>query len=94
MTVGPVIRRRVVVRGMVQGVFFRDTCRREAAALNVSGWVRNRGDGAVEAVFEGEDAAVEAMVRWCRSGPRYAHVDSVEVTSEEPVGSSGFEVRL
>lgn len=94
MTAGPVIRRRVVVRGMVQGVFFRDTCRREAAARLVAGWVRNRGDGAVEAVFEGEDVAVDAMLAWCRSGPRYAHVDSVEVTAEEPVGSFGFELRL
>jgi acylphosphatase len=79
---------------MVQGVFFRDTCRREAQSAGVSGWVRNRGDGAVEAVFEGEDDAVEAMCRWCRSGPRYARVESVDITPEDPVGSHGFEIRF
>jgi acylphosphatase len=79
---------------MVQGVFFRGTCRREAQLAGVSGWVRNRSDGAVEAVFEGADEAVEAMCRWCRSGPRYAHVEAVEIAEEEPVGSSGFEVRF
>ena len=78
------IRKRVVVRGQVQGVFFRDTCRREAQAAGVSGWVANRDDGGVEAVFEGDDAAVERMVRWCRTGPPQAQVDNVEV-AEEPV---------
>jgi acylphosphatase len=94
MTAGPVIRRRVVVRGLVQGVFFRDTCRREATARHVAGWVRNRSDGAVEAVFEGEDVAVDAMLAWCRTGPRYAHVDAVDVTVEDPVGSFGFDLRF
>ena len=68
------VRRRVVVRGYVQGVFFRDTCRREASARGVGGWVTNRPDGAVEAVFEGEPDAVGAMVDWCRRGPRGADV--------------------
>jgi acylphosphatase len=87
------IRQRVVVRGLVQGVFFRDTCRREASAQQVAGWVRNRSDGAVEAVFEGEPQAVEAMTRWCRTGPRHARVDRVEVADEAPTGERGFEVR-
>jgi acylphosphatase len=86
-------RRRVVVHGNVQGVFFRDSCRREARQRGVAGWVTNRPDGAVEAVFEGDPDAVAAMVDWCTSGPRGADVDSVDDTSEEPEGLSGFEVR-
>ncbi len=87
------IRRRVVVHGQVQGVFFRDTCRREATAQDVAGWVRNRTDGAVEAVFEGSPQAVETMTQWCRSGPRHARVDRVDVADEAPTGEGGFEVR-
>jgi acylphosphatase len=87
------VRRRVVVRGRVQGVFFRDTTRRRAEAAGVAGWVSNRPDGAVEAVFEGEQEAVEELVRFCRRGPGRAEVDSVEVTDEEPEGLSGFDVR-
>ena len=87
------VRRRVVVRGYVQGVFFRNTCRREADARGVGGWVTNRPDGAVEAVFEGEPDAVAAMVDWCRRGPRGADVEDVEETSEEPEGLSRFEIR-
>jgi acylphosphatase len=87
------IRRRVTVRGNVQGVFFRDSCRREAESRGVTGWVTNRPDGAVEAVFEGEPDAVRALVDWCRSGPRGADVKSVEDTDEEPEGLSGFDVR-
>ena len=87
------VRRRVVVRGNVQGVFFRNTCRREANARGVGGWVTNRPDGAVEAVFEGELDAVAAMVDWCRRGPRGADVEGVEETSEEPEGLSRFEIR-
>jgi acylphosphatase len=87
------VRWRVVVHGRVQGVFFRDTTRREARRRAVAGWVRNRLDGAVEAVFEGEPDAVAAMVELCERGPRGADVVRVE-TSEEPVeGLSGFEVR-
>lgn len=88
-----VVRRRVVVHGYVQGVFFRDTTRREAARRGVSGWVTNRADGAVEAVFEGPSAAVTAMVEFCSSGPRGADVDRVETSGEEPEGLTGFEVR-
>jgi acylphosphatase len=87
------VRSRVVVHGLVQGVFFRDTTRREAARRGVSGWVTNRPDGAVEAVFEGEPDAVAAMVSFSHSGPRGASVDRVEETGEEPEGLTGFEIR-
>jgi acylphosphatase len=87
------LRRRVVVHGQVQGVFFRDTCRREADARGVAGWITNRPDGAVEAVFEGAPDAVAALVDFCRHGPRGAEVSSVDETSEEPEGLDGFEVR-
>jgi acylphosphatase len=88
-----VLRRRAVIRGDVQGVFFRDSTRREAESRGVAGWVTNRSDGAVEAVFEGEPDAVEAMLELCREGPSRAEVESVEVSEEEPQGLSGFEVR-
>jgi acylphosphatase len=77
----------------VQGVFFRDTTRREAASRGVAGWVRNRPDGTVEAVFEGDPDAVEAMLAFCRQGPRGAQVDHVEVIEEVREGLGGFEVR-
>jgi acylphosphatase len=87
------IRRRVIVRGLVQGVFFRDSARRLAQRHGVSGWVANRADGAVEAAFEGEADAVERLVAFSRKGPRGAQVESVEVTEEDPEGLSGFAVR-
>ena len=90
---GDVIRRRVVVHGNVQGVFFRDTTRERASSRGVAGWVENRSDGAVEAVFEGGADAVESMVRFCRAGPGRADVDRVDVSEEEPQGLSGFSVR-
>ena len=90
---GAVIRRRVVAQGRVQGVFFRDSCRREASAHRVSGWVANREDGALEAVFEGEPAAVLALVDWTRQGPPRARVIKLEVIEEEPRGELGFSVR-
>lgn len=86
-------RRRVVVNGRVQGVFFRDSCRREAESRGLAGWVTNRPDGAVEAVFEGDPGAVDALVDWCKRGPRGADVSSVDETSEEPEGLSGFGIR-
>ena len=86
------IRKRVVVYGRVQGVFFRDTVRRLAAREGVSGWVRNRPDGAVEAVFEGDPDSVERLVRFCREGPRGAQVKRVEAFDEEPEGIRGFVV--
>ena len=87
------IRRRVIVRGFVQGVFFRDSTRRLAQRHGVSGWVANRADGAVEAVFEGEADAVERLVAFSREGPRGAQVESVEVTEEDPERLRGFAVR-
>ena len=87
------VRRRVVVHGSVQGVFFRDTCRRQASSRGVAGWVTNRPDGAVEAVFEGEPDAVSSMVDWCSQGPRGADVDSIDEGTEEPEGLSGFQIR-
>ncbi len=87
------VRRRVVVHGRVQGVFFRQSTQRMASSVGVSGWVRNRNDGAVEAVFEGDAGAVDRMVAWARQGPRRADVDRVEVSEEEPQGESGFRVR-
>jgi acylphosphatase len=90
---GETVRRRVVVRGDVQGVFFRDSTRREAEQRGVSGWAENRADGAVEAVFEGPPADVDALVEFCRSGPARADVRDVEVSEEEPTGLDGFRVR-
>ncbi len=87
------IRRRVAVTGAVQGVSFRATCGQQAEPRGVTGWVSNRSDGAVEAVFEGDDEAVEAMIDWARHGPDQATVENVEVAIEEPQGESGFEVR-
>jgi acylphosphatase len=88
-----VIRRRIIVHGRVQGVFFRDTTRRVARSRGLGGWVRNTPDGTVEAVFEGEEEAVESMVRWCREGPRGAVVERVEVIDEEPEGLAEFRIR-
>ena len=85
-------RRRVVVHGRVQGVFFRDSVRRRASARAVSGWVANRSDGTVEAVFEGEPEAVAALVDYCREGPRGAEVEDLEVFDEQPEELSGFEI--
>lgn len=87
------IARRVVVSGDVQGVFFRDSTRREANAAGVTGWVRNREDGRVEAFFEGTPDAVARLVRWCHNGPRHATVDDVQVSEAEPEGHARFAIR-
>lgn len=87
-----VIARRVVVHGRVQGVFFRDSCRRQAERSRVTGWVRNEPDGSVGALFEGPPEAVEAMVAWCREGPTRASVVRVEVAEAGPTGSRAFDV--
>jgi acylphosphatase len=87
-----VIRRRVLVKGRVQGVWFRDSCRSEAERRGVAGWVRNLSDGRVEAAFEGDDEMVEAMVEWCREGPPRAVVTAVEVVDEPVEGLVGFRV--
>lgn len=90
---GERVRRRAVVRGRVQGVFFRDTTRREALSAGVSGWVSNRADGTVEAVLEGPPDAVEGIIAFLHRGPRRAAVEGVEISEEEPEGLAGFEVR-
>jgi acylphosphatase len=87
-----VIRKRVVVHGRVQGVFFRDTTRRMAESRGVAGWVRNRPDGTVEAAFEGEPGGVDGMVEFARTGPRGAAVTEVEVIDEPPEGAHGFAI--
>ena len=87
------IRRRAVVHGNVQGVFFRDSARREAESLGVAGWITNNPDGTVEAVFEGGSDAVESMLRFCREGPGQAEVEGVEVSEEEPSELDGFAIR-
>ena len=86
-------RVRIRISGRVQGVGFRFCCRREALALGVRGWVRNRADGTVEALAEGADLAVDRFAAWCRSGPRGAAVDGVRIV-EEPgaCGLAGFEI--
>ena len=86
-------RVRVVVRGRVQGVFFRAEASAHARSLALAGWVKNRADGSVEAAFEGPQAAVESMLRWCERGPAGARVDAVDVTWEPPVGDGAFRVR-
>jgi acylphosphatase len=88
-----VVRRHVVVHGRVQGVGYRVSLAARARARGVAGWVRNRGDGTVEAALEGEREAVDAVVEWCRQGPREAWVNGVDVVDEEPQGDRGFEIR-
>jgi acylphosphatase len=87
------VRRRVIVHGQVQGVFFRAQCADAAESLGVSGWISNEPDGTVVAVFEGDEGAVEGMVAWCHEGSPRAVVDRVDVHEEEPTGESGFTVR-
>ena len=82
-----------MIHGHVQGVFFRDTTRRRAVEHGVAGWVRNNPDGTVEAAFEGDPEAVEAMVRFAAQGPRGAFVERVEEFEEEPEGLEGFGIR-
>jgi acylphosphatase len=86
------IARRVVVHGFVQGVGFRYSALHMARRRGVAGWVKNRGDGTVEAIFEGACDDVDAIVRWCESGPRGAEVSEVEVLEAPLAGLSGFEI--
>jgi acylphosphatase len=86
-------RAHVFVRGSVQGVFFRAETRDRARSLGLDGWVRNNPDGAVEAVFEGDDERVESMVAWTRRGPAGARVDDVDLTWATPEGETGFSIR-
>jgi acylphosphatase len=85
-------RRHIIVYGYVQGVGFRFAVERAARSRGVAGWVRNRPDGTVEAVFEGEAEDVEVLVEFCRAGPRGAEVERVDVESESPEGVAGFRV--
>ena len=87
------VRYRVLISGRVQGVFFRDTCRRMAERHGVSGWVRNLPDDSVEAVFEGSAGEVARLVEWSHQGPRSAVVENVRVQAEPPEGLSGFQIR-
>ena len=82
---------RLIIQGHVQGVCFRDAMRREAQRLGIAGWVRNRGDGAVEAAVQGDPADVDAIVHWAHRGPQLAQVERVEIELDD--GSyTGFEV--
>ena len=87
------VRRRVVVRGRVQGVWFRESARRRADELGVSGWVRNLRDGTVVAEVEGDAEAVDALVAWLGEGPPRARVDGIDVEDRGPLGERGFDVR-
>ena len=87
------VRAHVFVSGRVQGVYYRASTRDAAREHGVDGWVRNLDDGRVEAVFEGDEDAVDAMCAWCETGSRAAEVESVDVTMESPDRIEGFEVR-
>jgi len=93
MTDSDRVRAHVFVSGRVQGVYYRASTRDAAREHGVDGWVRNLDDGRVEAVFEGESDAVEAMCEWCETGSRAANVEAVDVTMESPDCLDGFEVR-
>ena len=84
---------RLRIHGRVQGVWYRESMRREAERLNVAGWVRNAPDGSVEAVVQGSTAAVDALIQWARSGPPLARVERIEL-SETCGRFSGFEKRV
>ena len=88
------VRARVIVEGRVQGVFFRACTREQAESLGIKGWVRNKGDGTVEAIFEGQRDTVQSMIEWCHHGPPYARVREVTVSWEKPDdGLTGFSIR-
>jgi acylphosphatase len=89
----PRVRAHVIVRGIVQGVYYRSTTGREARALGLAGWVRNMADGSVEAVFEGPRTTVERMIEWCRTGPPRAVVDDVEIEWLPAEGEQSFRAR-
>ncbi len=87
------VRKRVLVSGEVQGVFFRDQCRRIAGQQGVAGWVRNLPDGRVEAIFEGDPDSVERLVHWAHHGPSRARVTAVDVRDEPVEGLASFQIR-
>lgn len=87
------VRAHVIIGGRVQGVFFRDATCRVAEKYGVSGWVKNRGDGTVEAVFEGSEEGVHSVIKWCNQGTPHAKVDRVDVNWEDYRGEfEGFEI--
>lgn len=86
------VAKRIVVSGRVQGVFYRDTCRREANRLGVTGSAQNLPDGTVEVIAEGEPDAVDELIAWCKKGPAQADVDSVQVSDAAPVGAASFKI--
>jgi acylphosphatase len=86
-------RAQVVVRGSVQGVFFRVETRNRARSLGLAGWVRNQPDGSVAAAFEGDAERIESMIEWCRRGPAGARVDDMEVAWVDSEGEDGFSIR-
>lgn len=88
----PVVRRRVLISGRVQGVWFRQACLNSAETAGVHGWVRNLSDGRVEAVFEGAENAVSSMVDWVMDGPPRAEVMAVELIEEDPLGDRDFRI--
>lgn len=87
------VRRRATIRGRVQGVYYRDSCRSAAVALGVRGWVRNLPDGSVQVVAEGDDDAVRRLLEWCREGPPRAVVTDVRIVEETPAAEREFRVR-
>jgi acylphosphatase len=91
-TASPLRRVRVIIHGRVQGVFFRDTLRRRAESRGVAGWAANRWDGTVEAVLEGRESDIEALIGFCRQGPARAEVERVDITPEPPEGLVGFKI--
>jgi acylphosphatase len=94
ISLGGKIRARLLVAGRVQGVRYRESCRKKAQEFGVSGWVSNLADGRVEALFEGEKQGVERMVEWAKRGPFWAKVSSFELNEEEYRGEfEGFEIR-
>ena len=87
-------RKHVLIKGLVQGVFFRATLQERAYELDIAGWVRNKYDGSVEAVFEGENENIEKIIDWCHRGPRGARVKQVLVKDEEYTGKiSEFSIK-
>ena len=85
-------RTRIIVTGRVQGVGFRASCGREAKRLGLAGSVRNLADGSVEVVAEGDEAAVESLIDWCRVGPTFARVQSIKCINETPAGEATFRI--
>lgn len=86
------VRKRLRIEGRVQGVFYRDSCRRRATELRIAGSAENLDDGAVEVVLEGDPQTVAMMIDWCRKGPPSASVSEVTITDEPPKGLAGFDI--